>query len=41
MERLLTEPELRRSLIAAGRTRASSFSWDRTARRTLEVYAGA
>jgi glycosyltransferase involved in cell wall biosynthesis len=40
MERLLTEPELRRSLIAAGRTRASSFSWDRTARRTLEVYAG-
>ena len=38
MERLLTEPELRRTLIALGRSRAASFSWERTARQTLEVY---
>ena len=38
MERLLTDPELRRSLGASGRRRAASFGWERTARQTLEVY---
>jgi glycosyltransferase involved in cell wall biosynthesis len=38
MERLVTEPELRRTLIARGRVRAASFSWERTARQTLEAY---
>jgi len=41
MERVLTEPELRRSLVASGRTRASSFSWERTARQTIEAYTQA
>jgi glycosyltransferase involved in cell wall biosynthesis len=38
MERLAVEPELRSTLIASGRTRAASFSWERTARQTLAVY---
>jgi glycosyltransferase involved in cell wall biosynthesis len=38
MERLLVEPDLRRTLIASGWSRASSFSWERTARQTLGVY---
>lgn len=38
MEQILTEPELRRSLGAGGRRQAESFSWERTARQTLDVY---
>ncbi len=38
MERILTEPELRQRLVSSGRSRASSFSWERTARQTLQVY---
>jgi glycosyltransferase involved in cell wall biosynthesis len=32
------EPEVRRALIAAGQENARRFSWDHTARDTLEVY---
>jgi glycosyltransferase involved in cell wall biosynthesis len=38
MERLLAEPELQRSLSAAGTARAAAFTWANTARRTLAVY---
>ena len=38
MERLLVEPALRSALIERGLARAASFSWERTARRTLAVY---
>jgi glycosyltransferase involved in cell wall biosynthesis len=38
MDKLLTEPELRERLIAAGRRRASSLTWDVTARATLAAY---
>jgi glycosyltransferase involved in cell wall biosynthesis len=38
MERLLVEPALRAALIERGLARAASFSWERTARRTLAVY---
>ena len=38
MERLVVEPELRSTLISRGRTRAASFSWERTARQTLAAY---
>ena len=36
--RLVTDAGLRRDLIAAGRLRASEFSWERTARGTRGVY---
>ena len=37
MHRILTDEELRRSLVQAGRDRCSQFSWERTARETLKV----
>ena len=37
MARLLTDDALRQRLIAKGRHRASEFTWERTARMTLEV----
>ncbi len=38
MRRLLEDDALRRDLIRRGRERASLFSWERTARRYLELY---
>jgi glycosyltransferase involved in cell wall biosynthesis len=35
---VLTDPGLAGRLAASGRERASAFSWDRTARQTLDVY---
>ena len=37
MHRVLTDEELRRSLIQAGKQRCRLFSWERTARETLKV----
>jgi glycosyltransferase involved in cell wall biosynthesis len=37
IERLLTDQALREKLRAAGRARASTFSWTETARRTAEI----
>jgi glycosyltransferase involved in cell wall biosynthesis len=37
MHRILTDEELRHSLVRAGRDRCSRFSWERTARETLKV----
>jgi glycosyltransferase involved in cell wall biosynthesis len=37
IQRLLTDPELREQLRAAGTVRAASFSWDETARLTADV----
>jgi glycosyltransferase involved in cell wall biosynthesis len=38
LQRVLTDAELSDRLRDAGRARAARFSWDETARRTLEVY---
>ena len=38
IESVLTDRAVADSLAAAGRERASAFSWDRTARQTLDVY---
>ena len=38
---LLDDDDARRELADAGLRRASEFSWERTARMTLEVYAEA
>ena len=38
IERVLSEPDLRARLAAAGPGRARSFTWDATAERTLESY---
>jgi glycosyltransferase involved in cell wall biosynthesis len=38
LEQLLTDPALRERLRQAGLVRAAQFSWERTARETLEVY---
>ena len=38
LERILTEPGERSRLSAAGREKAREYSWERTARATLEVY---
>jgi glycosyltransferase involved in cell wall biosynthesis len=35
---LLTHPERRAALVAAGRARVARFSWESAARRTIEVY---
>jgi glycosyltransferase involved in cell wall biosynthesis len=35
---VLTSPERRAMLIERGFERAAAFSWDRTARQTLEAY---
>jgi glycosyltransferase involved in cell wall biosynthesis len=37
MHRILSDEELRRTLVKAGRERAPQFSWERTARETLKV----
>lgn len=39
MRRLLQEPALRSELSDKGRAQAATFSWDRTARRTRDVFA--
>jgi glycosyltransferase involved in cell wall biosynthesis len=41
VERLLSDARLREQLGAAGREQAKKFSWDATARATLESYARA
>lgn len=38
LERVLTDTDLAERLAAAGRARAQRFSWQETARRTLEAY---
>ena len=38
VERLLGDPALARRLRAAGRERATRFTWERAARETLAVY---
>lgn len=38
MGRLLTDTELRTSLVAKGRKHAARFTWQETARRTIDVY---
>jgi glycosyltransferase involved in cell wall biosynthesis len=38
IERVTGDAALRSDLRAKGLTRSSEFSWDETARRTLEVY---
>jgi glycosyltransferase involved in cell wall biosynthesis len=38
LEALLTDPALQEKLAARGRARAERFSWDETARLTLQVY---
>jgi glycosyltransferase involved in cell wall biosynthesis len=38
MQRLLADPELRRRLAQAGPPQAAAFTWERTARLTLDVY---
>jgi glycosyltransferase involved in cell wall biosynthesis len=40
LERVLTDRELAGRLADAARSRAERFSWDETARLTLEVYEG-
>ncbi len=37
MHQILTDEELRRALVKAGREQSLQFSWDRTARETLKV----
>jgi glycosyltransferase involved in cell wall biosynthesis len=39
--RLLADPALAAALVEAGRRRLGDFSWERTARQTLEVYRSA
>lgn len=41
LDRLLRDEGMRRSLALAGKARAAGFTWDRTARATLEAYEGA
>jgi glycosyltransferase involved in cell wall biosynthesis len=38
LERVTTDPSLAARLGEAGRARAARFTWEETARRTLEVY---
>jgi glycosyltransferase involved in cell wall biosynthesis len=38
MHRVLTEDKLREEMIQKGLARAAVFSWEKTARNTLEVY---
>ncbi len=38
LEACLTLPDLRRDLIAKGRKQAANFSWEKTARQTLDLY---
>jgi glycosyltransferase involved in cell wall biosynthesis len=41
MHRILTDDDLRRSLVQAGRDRCGQFSWERTGRETLKVLEAA
>jgi len=36
--KILSDPDLRQDLVAKGLTRAHEFSWEKTARQTLEIY---
>ena len=38
MRRVLTNPELRADLSARSLARAREFSWERSARRVLDIY---
>ncbi len=38
LEKVLTDKELKKSLIAKGKAQAVKFSWEQTAKKTLEVY---
>lgn len=38
LKKVLTNKELRKSLIAKGKAQAVKFSWDQAAEKTLEVY---
>jgi glycosyltransferase involved in cell wall biosynthesis len=38
LEKVLTDEELRKGLIARGKAQAGKFSWDEAAEKTLEVY---
>jgi glycosyltransferase involved in cell wall biosynthesis len=40
LDRILTDAELRAGLTSAGPTRAKSFTWERSAKETLEVLSG-
>jgi YD repeat-containing protein len=37
LERLLDDPELRRTLSHRGRERATEFTWDAAGRRVMEI----
>ena len=41
LERVVTSPALRDDLRARGRARVARFSWEQSARRTLDVFAEA
>ncbi len=41
MHQILTDGELRSTLVQAGRERCRKFCWERTARETLKVLEGA
>lgn len=41
MNALLSEQELREKMVAAGKARAATYTWERTARQTLEAYKAA
>lgn len=38
VHRIASEPGLRQELVTRGKRRVADFSWDRTAKRTLEAY---
>jgi glycosyltransferase involved in cell wall biosynthesis len=38
LDAIIGQPERRAALAAAGQARAASFTWERTARETYEVY---
>jgi glycosyltransferase involved in cell wall biosynthesis len=40
MHLALTDPDTRASLIEKGLARATMFTWEETARKTLEVFQG-
>jgi glycosyltransferase involved in cell wall biosynthesis len=40
MQAVLVNPDLRAALQAKGEARAACFSWEETARKTIEVYQG-
>jgi glycosyltransferase involved in cell wall biosynthesis len=38
LERIVEDSSLREKLVAAGRERAAAFTWERTARKTIDAY---